>query len=164
MAREFLTCSVCKQKFPSGNIMEYASERATTTKKYCPRCLKERKERDAFFNTVCQIFGLKAPGPRIWTERKRLKLKYGYTDNTIIDCLKYLYEVEQVKKLSESLYLVTPTNVEKMQQWKHEQEIKGALIGAAITNMTTNEYVAPIQENTTIIKEELDPDAWLIDE
>ena len=49
---------------------------------YCPKCYQERISRETFSRYVCELFNLKAPGPRIWKQRKRLREKYGYDDET----------------------------------------------------------------------------------
>ena len=49
-----------------------------------------------------------------------------------------------------------------MLKWQREQAAKAALIGAA-TNVSTKEYIVPVQENNKVIKKELNPDDWLND-
>lgn len=162
MGREFYKCFSCKELFPVNNLTKHAGTNAKEFHRYCAKCLAEKQERERFSDTVCHIFGIKSPGPRIWTERKRLILTYGYTDDIIINCLKYLYDIEHLKKLQETIYLVNPTNVDKMLKWQREQAAKAALIGAA-TNVSTKEYIVPVQENNKVIKKELNPDDWLND-
>ena len=89
-------CFTCKQPFPKEELIDYASENSNVTHHYCKICYAEKIARDNFSNTVCRIFGLKTPGPRIWAERKRIQDKYGYTDNTIVECLLYLYEERKI--------------------------------------------------------------------
>lgn len=163
MGKEFYKCFSCKELFPVNSLTEYAGINAKEFHKYCSKCLEEKKEREKFSDTVCRIFGIKSPGPRIWTERKRLILTYGYTDDIIVNCLKYLYDTKHLKKLQETICLVNPTNVDKMLKWRREQATKALLIGAA-TNTSTKEYIVPVQENNKVIKEELNPDDWLDDE
>lgn len=121
-----LTCSSCKQKVPRETIINYHSVN------YCPKCYREKLAREAFADTVCAIFHIRAPGPRIWTERKRLRENFGYSDEVIIFTLEYLYNVLEKKAISESIYLVNPTNVElaaaywKKQKEKEEMYEKGA--------------------------------------
>lgn len=157
MAKATLQCYKCKQQFLREELVEYARPDAITFHRYCPQCLAEQKLRDLFSKTVCNIFGIKAPGPRIWTERKRLIDTYGYTDQTIIDCLNYIYEVEKVKKLSESLCLVNPPTVERMMKYKKQQEYEqNKIVNAIAMNAYTN--IKPqrihIKENTSTVKKE----------
>ena len=92
MAKETYKCYGCKQIFKSGDLVEYASSRAKKMQKYCPKCLQEKKDSDFFSDKICEIFGIKAPGPLIYTQRKRIKHEYGYTDKIIIDCLEYIVQ------------------------------------------------------------------------
>lgn len=105
-------CHGCGENFLRDQLIDYASPNAKTLYSYCQKCYKEKIAKDKFSEKVCSIFGLKKPGPRIWQDRKRIQEKYGYTDDVIVDCLDYIYNIKKLKKLSESLCLVTPLNVE----------------------------------------------------
>lgn len=86
-------CHGCKQSFRKSELIDYASPGAKTMYSYCSKCLEEKHSRENFSNKVCSIFGIKTPGPLIWTQRKRLQDTYGYTDDIIVECLDYLYNV-----------------------------------------------------------------------
>ena len=160
MAKLTKQCYSCKEQFRKSELIDYCSIGSNTLHSYCPKCLAEKQERDLFSQTVCQIFGIKSPTPQIWTERKRLKEKYGYTDAVIIDCLNYIYNIEKIKKSSKTLYFVTPTMVEKMQQWKRgEQQKNNGIIAAYQTKC--HEYIVSIKENKTSNKTYWNPDDWL---
>lgn len=146
-------CSGCKESFRKTELVEYFSASGKTSNWYCPKCLEEKQARERFSNKVCQIFGLKTPGPVIWTQRKRIMSEYGYTDDTIIDCLDYVYNVMKIKKLSESLYFVKPEMVEKMRVWKNQQSVKAGSIAAAVANTEMKTYIVPVRENTHKKKE-----------
>ena len=146
-------CTGCKEVFRKTELVEYFSSTGKTKAWYCPKCLAERQSRDKFSNKVCQIFGITTPGPVIWTQRKRLIAEYGYTDDTIIDCLEYVYNVEQIKKLSESLYFVKPEMMENMRKWKNTQAATAGSLAAAISQTTMTERVVPVRENTSKRKE-----------
>ena len=141
-----LKCHGCKEVFRREELISYCSPNAKTSYNYCKKCYEEKLARERFSQTVCQIFGLKAPGPRIWKERERLKETFGYTDDTIVDCLKYIYEVNGAKKLAESLCLITPTNVEKMMQLKRSQEFKRSILNEAMNTTYKIEYI-DVREN-----------------
>lgn len=141
-------CSGCKQQFRKTELVEYSSVTGKTSNWYCPKCLAEKQSREKFAAKVCQIFGLKAPGPVIWTQRKRLQNEYGYTDDSIIDCLEYIYNVKKFRILSESLGLINPRNMEECRKWKETKKAQGASIAAAIANTEMKEYIVPIRENT----------------
>ena len=151
-------CYSCKQQFKKSELIDYVSATAKIPHSYCPKCLKEKQERERFADKVCSIFGIKAPGPRIWTERKRLQDTYGYTDDVIIDCLEYIYNVERHKGFSESLYLVQPPMVEKMRAYKKQVESN-----VVSPQNKMNEYVVPVRENITKKPKLMNPDDFLDD-
>ena len=157
-----LKCFGCKQSFLREELVAYASINSNTTHNYCLKCLAEKQARDQFSIQVCKIFGLKSPGPRIWTERKRLMETFGYTDNIIIDCLEYLYNVEKKKKLAESLCLIKPDAIERMKRYKKNISNSNKQLIQAITNTQMIEHIVPIKENDAEQKKESwDPDEWL---
>lgn len=152
-------CHGCGESFRKDGMIEIFSQTGRTSQWYCPKCANEKHAREAFSNKVCEIFGIKVPGPRIWTERKRLMDTYGYTDSIIIDCLDYIYNVEHKKKLSESLCLINPEMIARMQAHGKIQERENNKIVAAI-NTKTNEYIVPIQKK----KEKHPQDSWNSDD
>ena len=156
-------CHSCKESFLKEQLIDYASPNCKTMYSYCPKYYEEKRSRDNFSQKVCEIFGLKAPGPQIWTERKRIKDKYGYTDNTIIDCLDYVYNIQKKKKLSESLYFVTPTNVELMLRYKKTQEYNSNKIIDAMKTQF-KEYYVEVRENIKSNKTIGNPDDWINDD
>ena len=136
MPRTTLKCSVCKQDFLKEEIIRYTPEGRKTEYKLCKKCYEEKIAKERFAKTVCDIFGLKLPGKRVWGDRKDLIEKYGWTDDIICRTLLYLYEVKGVKKLSNSLVMVTPEAVYEMQQWERGQQTKKNLFN----NMMNHEY------------------------
>ena len=162
MARTTRVCHVCKQVFRMEEIVSYASPNSTTFYNYCPKCLAEKQAKDKFIYKVCTIFGLKAPGARIWTERKRLIDTYGYTDDIIVDCLDYIYNVEHKKKLSESLCLVNPPTVERMKKYKSVQEYNANKLVDAIP-APSQKHVVPVREIKDEDKHAINLDEWFED-
>lgn len=156
-------CAGCKQEFHKDELIQYASLSGKTTYWFCKNCYEEKLAREKFSNKVCEIFGIKSPGPRIWTERKRLKNTYGYTDDSIVDCLDYIYNVVKKDKLTESLALINPRSMANMKAWKADKQARAGSIAAAIANTETKEYVVPIKENTSKRKEINLDDALLED-
>lgn len=146
-------CSICKEQFRKTELIEYSSITGKTKAWYCPNCLAEKQSRERFSNKVCQIFGIKSPGPIIWTQRKKLQKEYGYTDDAIINCLDYIYNVEKSQKLSETLVLVTPQSMERMRRWKARKDAESASIVAAIANIEMKEQVVKVAENKKEQKE-----------
>ena len=156
-----LKCYGCKQEFRRTELVQYAGQ-GVTMHWYCRDCLQEKQNREMFAAKVSQIFGLKNPGPRIWTERKRLREKYGYTDKTIVDCLEYIYHVETKKILAESLCLVTPPMVDRMLKYKRMRESQGNSFIRAI-NTEQEKTIVSINEESKKKVEQLNPDDWLDD-
>ena len=163
MAKTTKKCYTCQQIFRRDELVDYASPRAKIMQSYCPKCLAEKKLKDAFTEKVCFLFGIKMPGARIWAERRRLIDTYGYTDETIIDCLDYLYNVKKMKKLSESLCLITPTTVNEMFIYKKRKENEAKRMAEAM-QIENKKYIVPVQEKRKT-KEIVtyDPDEWLDD-
>ena len=140
-------CAGCKQDIRKDEMIQYASLTGQTLYWYCKSCYEEKLARERFQNKVCEIFGIKSPGPLIWTQRKRLRDEYGYTDDAIIDCLEYIYNVKHMNKLKESLGLINPRNMSEMRKWRAAKTSVASGIIAAIATTETKEYVVPIQEN-----------------
>ena len=155
-----LKCYGCKQDFRRDELISYASATSNKAHNYCRKCLIEKQERERFSNAVCKIFGLKVPGPRIWTERKRLQETYGYTDDTIVDCLVYIYNVEKAKKLTESLALVKPPTVEKMLKYKRSKEREQQQLATA-AQTEIKEHIVSVKENVKENKNILNADDFL---
>ena len=156
------TCFECKKEFRKTDMVEYASLRAKTPHWYCRDCLIKKQERDRFSDKVCEIFGITQPGPRIWTERKRIQDTYGYTDDTIIRCLDYIYNTLGYTKLTESLCLVKPSMVNEMIKYENKKKVLGNQFVNAIQT-EYKEYVVPIRENTKSNKVIWNPDDFLDD-
>ena len=157
------TCAGCKQQIHKSEMLQYASATGKTLQWYCKDCYEEKIAREKFSKKVCQIFQLKSPGPIIWTQRKRLRDKYGYTDDTIIDCLDYLYEVKHMDKLSETLVLVNPRNVSAMRSWKATQKALGGRLIAASGLTEVQEKIVDIPESKPF-REEINLDDGLYDD
>jgi len=156
-------CHGCKQDIRKDEMLSYSSPSGKTTYWFCKNCYEDRLEREKFQLKVCEIFGIKSPGPRIWTERKRLVDTYGYTDDAIVDCLEYIYNIKHMNKLSESLALVNPRSMNEMKAWRADKRARAGSIAAAIANTETHEYVVPIQEKKKE-KKEINLDDGLFDD
>ena len=155
-------CHGCKESIHKSEMIQYSTLSGKTTYWFCKNCYEEKIARERFQNKVCEIFGIKSPGPLIWTQRKRLKETYGYTDDAIVDCLEYIYNVEHLTKLKESLGLVNPRNMLNMKAWRSGQKAQASSIAAAVSSMETHEYVVPINEKKKI-KEVINLDDALLE-
>ena len=155
-------CHGCGQEIRKDEMIQYTTLSGKTAYWFCKDCYEDKMARERFQLKVCQIFGIKAPGPRIWTERKRLQNEYGYTDDAIVDCLDYIYNVSKKDKLSESLALVGPRSMANMKAWRADRQARASSIASAIANTETHEYVVPVKENTSK-KKEINLDDALLD-
>ena len=155
-------CYGCKQDILKDEMVQYSTVSGKTSYWYCRDCYEEKIARERFQNKVCEIFGIKTPGPLIWTQRKRLQDEYGYTDDAIVDCLDYIYNVEHMNKLKESLGLVNPRSMNNMKAWRAKKKAKVSSLAAAIANTEMKEYIVPIQEKKKK-KEEINLDDALLE-
>ena len=155
-------CAGCGQNIHKDEMIQYFSPSGKTSYWFCKNCYEDKLARERFQMKVCQIFGLKSPGPVIWTQRKRLRDTYGYTDDAIVDCLEYIYNVKHMNKLTESLGLVGPRSMNEMKVWRANQKATASSIAAAIANTTTKEYIVPVRENHKK-KEEINLDDALLE-
>ena len=146
-------CHGCGQDIHKDEMIQYSTVSGKTSYWFCKDCYEEKMARERFQIKVCQIFGIKSPGPLIWTQRKRLRDEYGYTDDAIVDCLDYIYNVEHMKKLKESLGLVNPKSMANMKAWRADKKARASSIAAAIANTETKEYIVPVKENKKKKKE-----------
>ena len=161
-----LKCFGCKEVFPVEELTNYCTARAVHGHYYCKHCLPLVQGREKFSNQVCRIFGLKAPGPRIWTERRRLIDKYGYTDDTLIDTLDYLYNDQKLVHITESIYRINPETVEAAIEYKKQKRAENDKIAAAFVEQSAQ--MAEKRKVNITLKEkeikELNPDDYLTDD
>ena len=155
-------CQGCKQDIHKSEMIQYFTPSGKTSYWYCKSCYEEKIAREKFQNKVCEIFGIKSPGPLIWTQRKRLRDTYGYTDDAIVDCLEYIYNVEHMNKLKESLGLVNPRSMNNMKAWRADKKARASSLVAAAASMETHEYIVPINEKKKK-KEKLNLDDALLE-
>ena len=140
--RELLTCAECSKqkreikKHPRKEIINFNG------RNLCPNCYKQAKENEEFKIFICELFGVKSPGPKIYSQRKRLKEQYGFSDTTIMRTLEYIFRVKKMNKAFESLGLVTPAMVEEAHQYYLSQ--KGKVV--ELREVKTVEHIVPIKE------------------
>ena len=152
-----IKCYGCKESFLKDEVIAFYSNTGKTFHYYCKKCYEERAARNKFADEVCHIFGLRSPGARIWKERQQIQAQYGFTDDTIVDCLEYLYKIEKKRKYAETIRLVTPGAVERMLRYKNSRQVLENDIQAQVaTNVT--ETTVKIKENTTPNKKKFNLD------
>ena len=70
-------------------------------------------------------------GEFIYSQRKKLKTAYGFTDETIMKTLDYLFNIKKLNKGYESLGLINPQTVDEAKRYfeekkKNEEKLKAA--------------------------------------
>ena len=116
-----LTCCYCHKKFPREEIIFYGSSK--NQMKYCPDCYKDKIEREKFYQYICELFGIRAPGPKIYAQRRKIKENYGFTDETIMKTLDYLFKVKKMDKGFESIGLVNPKTVDEAKDYYESKKV-----------------------------------------
>lgn len=121
MASKTYVCFGCKNKFNAADMIEYQAIGTKASHRYCMFCYEEKKKKEWFANQICRMFGIKTPGPRIYSQRKRLNAE-GFTDELIIKTLRYMFDVKHLSKNFESLGLVNTKNMEEaLAYWKTKE-------------------------------------------
>lgn len=142
--RELLTCAECSKqkreikKYPRKEIINFNG------RNLCPNCYKQAKENEEFKIFICELFGVKSPGPKIYSQRKRLKEQYGFSDTTIMRTLEYVFRVKKMNKAFESLGLVTPAMVEEAHQYHLKRKAMEQVVRPE--EIQVREFLVPIKE------------------
>ena len=142
--RELLTCAECSKqkreikKYPRKEIINFNG------RNLCPNCYKQAKENEEFKIFICELFGVKSPGPKIYSQRKRLKEQYGFSDTTIMRTLEYVFRVKKMNKAFESLGLVTPAMVEEAHQYHLKQKALEKVVN--LDEIKIKRHIVPIKE------------------
>lgn len=86
---------------------------------YHPDCLDLQLKRTELLNYICMLFGLKKPGPVVFTQLKRFTQNLGYTYDGILKALKYHYEIQHgdKEKANEAIGIVPYIYDESMNYW-----------------------------------------------
>lgn len=155
-------CHTCGEIFRNEEMVNYATIRSKTSYWYCKKCYEEKIWREKFIDKVCVIFGAKAPGSKVWKQREWLQKTYGYSDEILIDCLDYIYNIKKIQKLDSkpTLGLIKPAMIDQMMCYKRQEKIKATqLVNAAQTEYV--EHIVPVEVNKKKIKDDWDPEEWL---
>lgn len=158
--RPTLKCHGCGNIFKASEVVSYCRKGTITPYNYCQDCLIEAQWYEKFVETVCRIFHLQAPGPRINREHKVLKEK-GYTEQTITECLQYVYDIKKIQPKVATLYFVNPEMIDEMNRYKRINEVKTQIMTTAIKDTKFTEYIVPIREAAARKKETINPDDYL---
>ena len=145
-----LKCYKCGEQVPRGDLVEYVTKRSKNPHRYCPTCLKTILDAENFCDKITEFYKDNISWPTINKRKRLLYETYGYTDQTIIDCLEYAYKVKGYVVLEKVLGIIKPPLVEEMLQYKKVQDFKENQIVNAIidnTNKTQNLPQIKIREN-----------------
>lgn len=83
-------CAFCDQLVDKDVAARYNS------KNYHANCAEKQKDKDELLDYVCKLFGLKRPGPAIYSQLKNFMAKNSYyTFKGILNALTYFYEVKK---------------------------------------------------------------------
>lgn len=145
-----LKCYKCGEQVPRGDLVEYTSMRSKNPHRYCPKCLKAVQDAERFYNKIVEFYKDDISWATINKKRTALYETYGYTDQTIIDCLEYAYKVKGYVVLEKVLGIVKPPLVEEMLQYKRAKDFKENKIVDAIISSANAKFLPRIKvrENT----------------
>ena len=136
-----VTCAYCGCKTVDKLSQDYIQYKG---KNFHRECGEKQKEKDNFYSYVCEIFKLKAPGPRIYNQGNSFVEKYGYT---YLGMQKTLYFIYAVKKHandrpieSKSIGLI-PYYYDEAQEYFKRIDKKKEMIRKEIMN-TTEEIIS----------------------
>lgn len=98
-----VNCAFCTSKVEKTIAEKYNNKNYHTT------CLQKYLDREKLLKYVCELFGLKGPGPIIYSQLKNFLLKNPhYTYNGILLSLQYFYGVKKnsTRKANEGIGIV----------------------------------------------------------
>ena len=145
MARVY-KCFECKE-----NVL---ADDAVKADGHCfhPKCYGIVLDKKNLMAYICKLFGLKSPGPVIYSQRKTFMEKYKYTDAGMLKTLQYLYEVQKTKieGAKERIGLIPYAYDEAQEYFKKEgikkQEIARKMADAIANQKTEIIYIKNIRK------------------
>ena len=69
------------------------------------------------------MFGTPAPRPKTYPQPRKIKENYGFTDETIMKTLDYLFKVKKMDKGFESIGLVNPRTVDEAKDYYESKKV-----------------------------------------
>ena len=162
---DIINCYKCHYSFRAEELVSYCTITSKVAHKYCPKCLEWVQADERFRMEVCRIFGLKGPsvGAQINNEREKLMTEYGYTMDTIIECLRYVYDIKKIKPKKATLYFVTPSMIDEMMKYKRIQTAEGNSLAQAMNVTTITEHIVPQKKEVKETKPEFNFDSFFDD-
>ena len=115
-------------------------------KNFHPLCCEKQKDRDDLLAYICQLFGLKAPGPIIYRQLKLFLDKYSYyTYKGIKNSLIYFYEVQKKStEKSNNAIGIVPYVYDQAQEYFEKIEKQQERVASAIGNSLEDTEVKTI--------------------
>lgn len=109
---------------------------------YHTKCYAKVLDRKNLVAYVCKLFGLKAPGPVIYAQRKTFAEKYGYTDAGMLKTLIYLYDIKKTKidGAQERIGLI-PYAYDEAQEYFKAEEFKKQEIAHKMAEAIRNQKI-----------------------
>lgn len=162
---DIIQCHKCHKEFRVEELVSYCTAMAKKPNNYCPKCLEWVQEDERFRMEVCRVFGLKGPGvgPQINRERDKLMTEYGYTMDTITECLRYVYDIKKIIPIKATLYFVTPIMIDEMNKYKRMQKAEGNSLAQAMNITTITEHIVPEKKEVKETKPKFDFDSFFDD-
>ena len=139
-----LKCKECKKFFPKEELISYGP-RGGYQFNYCNDCYTKKRKREQFADYICNLFKLRAPGPMIYSQRKKLN-EQGFTDEVILMTLKYLYEVRGYDSSLANLSLVNLTSIEEAKDYFSTKDLSEKTIAEKVHNQKIETQYVSIQK------------------
>lgn len=161
MAQRIYKCFECKIDVLADNAV------GSDGHHYHADCYAKLLDRKTLVSYICKLFGLKAPGPVIYAQRKTFMEKYNYTDAGILKTLMYLYDIKKTKidGAQERIGLI-PYAYNEAQEYFAQEDYKKKEIATQMANAITNQKIELIhikQMPKEVKKKEfIDPNSILL--
>lgn len=136
-----LICAYCGCKTVDKNSDDYIQ---INGKNYHKICGERQKEKDSCINYLCLVLGLKAPGPRIYTQLKEYTTQRGYSYKGIEQTLYFIYEVLKKKDkfpVAKKTIGLVPYYYTEAQNYFNEIEYKKEQVEKEIKEAKANEQI-----------------------
>lgn len=128
MGRE-VKCAFCELKVDKDKSFRYKG------RNYHAQCYYEFKEKERLVTYICELFSLKAPGPRNYRSIKKYIEENNYTYKGILNSLKYFYEVKKGdKEKANSGIGIVPYIYDEAQEYYKKLKYKNKKIREVVEN------------------------------
>ena len=117
-----VNCAYCNLKVDKDVAVRHKD------KNYHSDCAQLQIEKEELMDYICFLFGLKAPGPVVYSQLKNFLAK-GYTYQGILYSLKYFYDIKKnsLKKSNQAIGIVPYVYDEAQEYYKNMAEKQNQL-------------------------------------